>query len=88
MFKSKAEKKAAKQAGPTPEQLAAAPVIDLIIRYDGRSGVVSVGALGGELTYADIYSLLEAARQMMQKQEHFELQQAAKPAAAELPVSG
>lgn len=81
------KKKAEKQAGPAPAQLAAAPVIDLIIRYDGRSGAVAVGALGGELTYADIYSLLDAARQVMQKQEHYELQQAAK-AAAVPPASG
>ena len=53
----------------TVEALKDAPVIDLIIRYDGRTNQVAVMAIGGQLTPEGAYQLLEMARGVIRTME-------------------
>jgi hypothetical protein len=51
------------------QQLQQAPVIDLIIRYDGRTGQVALMAIGGNLEFTGAYQLLDMARRVIRTQE-------------------
>jgi hypothetical protein len=54
-------------------QLLQAPVVDLIIRYDGRADRCDVVVLGGNLHVEMAYKLLERAREEIHKIEIREL---------------
>ncbi len=51
------------------EQTEQAPVIDLIVRFDGRTNQVILAAIGGRLTPEIVYFLLDRARDWMRAQE-------------------
>ncbi len=48
---------------------AKAPVIDLVIRYDGRTSQVTLAAIGGRLAPDVVYFLLEQARAKIRAEE-------------------
>lgn len=45
------------------------PVIDIIVRFDGRSGQISMLALGGELSGADARLILNKAQEQLMQEE-------------------
>lgn len=50
--------------------LANAPVVDLIIRYDGRfNAVVDVTPIGGNLKLDDALTILEGARRLLMSRQ-------------------
>ena len=49
--------------------VANAPVVDLLIRLDGRTGQISVGTMGGKLELATIYKMMDGARELLHEQE-------------------
>jgi hypothetical protein len=49
--------------------VANAPVWDLLIRLDGRTGQISFGSMGGKLELAMIYKMLDGARDLLHQQE-------------------
>lgn len=51
------------------QRLQSAPVVDLIIRYDGRTKQIGVLSIGGQLTTEVAYQLLEMARGYIRAQE-------------------
>ena len=84
MLKKKLSKPAQQQpAAPQLPDPATAPVIDLVIRYDGRTGQVGLTVIGGQVDFSGAYQLLDAARALVQKQEREALLgQAATPSVA------
>jgi len=60
MLKKRIEKPTVKEDRPTP-------VIDLVIRYDGRTGQVGLTVIGGSMDFEAAYRLLEAARAVVQQ---------------------
>jgi len=82
MLKKKLKQPAQQPAQQLPDP-ATAPVIDILIRYDGRTGRVDVTIIGGDLEFTAAYRLLDAARAVVQQQEREALlQQPAQPVAA------
>ncbi len=51
------------------QQMRQAPVIDLIIRYDGRTNQVAMIAIGGSIDPPGVYHLLEMARGVIRTME-------------------
>lgn len=51
------------------QQLAAAPVVDLVIRVDGRTGEVGVHFIGGSMDVPTFNKVLDAAREWGRQQE-------------------
>jgi hypothetical protein len=49
--------------------VANAPVLDLIVRFDGRTGQISIGTMGGQIPIAAIYKMLDGARELLHQQE-------------------
>jgi len=70
-------KKKIKQPETQQPDPATAPVIDLVIRYDGRTGQVGLTVIGGSTDYESAYRLLDAARVVVQRQEREALLEAA-----------
>ena len=69
-------------------QLAKTPVVDIVVRYDGRSEQVGLTIIGIEqVTTEAIYKILDMAREQVRQNE---LQQAAQQAqhAAQAPGTG
>lgn len=58
------------------------PVIDLVIRYDGRTGQVGLTVIGGSIDFEAAYRLLDAARVVVQQQEREALLKASPPSTA------
>jgi len=58
----------AKQA-ETFLRVANAPVIDLIIRYDGRTDKIVISSIGGQVPLPVIYKLLDMARDTLHNEE-------------------
>ena len=50
-------------------QMAQAPVIDLIVRADMRTGSISLHLVGPNLPAVDIHRILDAAKEHLRKQE-------------------
>jgi hypothetical protein len=49
--------------------MASAPVIDLIVRADMRTGSISLHLVGPDLPAVDIHRILDAAKEYLRKQE-------------------
>jgi hypothetical protein len=49
--------------------VANAPVWDLIVRLDARTGQITLGTMGGRLELATIYKMLDGARDLLHQQE-------------------
>ncbi len=64
-------KKASEQAERVEHllKMAAAPVVDLVIRYDPRADMIGLNVIGGELPVADILKILHAAEDMLRQKE-------------------
>lgn len=50
-------------------QAAQAPVLDLVIRHDARSGQTAVTVIGGNLTFQDCYFILGEAEKQLRARE-------------------
>lgn len=46
-----------------------APVVDLVIRFDSRTGSMSLSVIGGKLEMATVYKILDAARDKLREEE-------------------
>ena len=58
-------------------QVASAPVIDVIVRFDGRvKSVVDVLVVGGSADFQSVYKILEQARQVLLAKEQAQVAQA------------
>jgi hypothetical protein len=55
-------------------QAAQAPVVDLIIRFDGRTGQIAIKTIGPDIPAAAVYKLLDAARDALRDAELRSLQ--------------
>jgi hypothetical protein len=64
--------------------IANAPVIDLVIRYDGRTDQLAVTTIGGDIPLPAAYSLLDKAREMLHNKELEAVAQKEKPAQQEM----
>jgi len=52
-----------------------APVLDLIIRFDGRTNQVGISIVGPDFQLRTLYAMLDAARDMLKKQEYEALEE-------------
>jgi hypothetical protein len=50
-------------------QAAQAPVVDLIIRFDGRTGQLAIKTIGPDMPVAAVYKLLDSAREVLHNVE-------------------
>lgn len=48
-----------------------APVVDLIVRYDGRTDQLNISLVGPDISIENLYRILDGARDML-KQREFE----------------
>ncbi len=46
-----------------------APVVDLVIRFDGRTNQIAITTIGGDVPLPVAYSLLDKAREMLHQRE-------------------
>jgi len=51
------------------QRLANAPVVEILIRLDGRTGEVDCASWGNKITYEGVYAMLDEARKIIQEQE-------------------
>jgi len=63
--------------------MAGAPVVDIVIRADGRNGNIGITLIGPDLGIQDVYKILDAAREILHQQEL----KAASAKKEELPTS-
>ena len=45
------------------------PVVDLVIRYDGRTGQMNVSVIGPDVQIDNLYRILDGARGMLRERE-------------------
>lgn len=50
-------------------QVANAPVIDIMIRFDGRTGGLDVAVVGGKLDLEQFNRIVDAVKEQLRKQE-------------------
>jgi len=53
----------------TVRRLLAAPVVELVIRLDGRTNQVSFNVIGGQLPPEAAYAMLDGCRELIRRQE-------------------
>ncbi len=46
-----------------------APVVDLVIRYDGRTNQIAITTIGGDIPIQAAYTLLDKAREILHQRE-------------------
>ena len=45
------------------------PVVDLVIRYDGRTGQMNVSVIGPDVQIENLYKILDGARGLLRERE-------------------
>ena len=68
LFGTKSKKEQAKRAQSLIGQINA-PVVDLIIRFDGRTNQLNISLIGPDLKIEDLYKILDGARDMLRERE-------------------
>jgi len=65
---TKNKKEQARRVGLMMEQINM-PVIDLVIRYDGRTGQMNISVIGPDVQIDNLYRILDGARGMLRERE-------------------
>ena len=65
---TKNKKEQARRVGLMMEQINM-PVIDLVIRYDGRTGQMNISVIGPDVQIDNLYKILDSARGMLRERE-------------------